>query len=216
MNEQEQAAFLRSVDRVRTTAVRALRAHPGEVATIAFVRNLQRGVDRLLDDAQHAGRRIDCAAGCSHCCHARVEATAPEIFAIVDEIARRGEDERDAIAARLAAVGPQRAASWQSRAACPFLIDRLCSIYAVRPTACRKAHSIDVAACEAYAPTIPQDLQVALGAEALMHGTAQAYGELGFDATPRELVGAVLAALDDPSLRARWFARRPRASSSVL
>jgi hypothetical protein len=81
----------------------------------------------------------------------------------------------------------------------------LCSIYQVRPAACRKAHSSDVAECEAHAPVIPQDREVALHAEALLIGTSDAYRQRGFDASSYELVRAVLIALSDPSVQARWY-----------
>ena len=94
---------------------------------------------------------------------------------------------------------------WNHRKSCPFLKDRLCSIYQVRPAACRKAHSADVSQCEAHAPVIPQNLEIALNAEALLRGTSGAYRQRGFDASAHELVRAVLLALLDPSAQARWY-----------
>jgi hypothetical protein len=85
----------------------------------------------------------------------------------------------------------------------------LCSIYQVRPAACRKAHSSDVTECEAHAPVIPQDREIALRAEALIIGTSGAYRQRGFDASSYELVRAVLIALRDPSAQARWYRGEP-------
>jgi hypothetical protein len=96
--------------------------------------------------------------------------------------------------------------AWNTRKACPFLIDGLCSIYEVRPTACRKAHSLDVTSCATASPTIPQNLRMALHAEALALGTANAYGDRRLDAAKHEFIAAVIVALKDPSTETRWFA----------
>ncbi|SDO73411.1 Putative zinc-or iron-chelating domain-containing protein [Rhodoferax sp. OV413] len=211
LTPEEQAAFLQSVDQVQQAALRGLEAQPGGWAVVAFVRHLQRGVDSVVATVRDQGVRLDCAAGCSHCCHARVEAMAPEIFQIAGELAARPPLEQAETVARLEAylavqtqdASPQDA-PWSCRPACPFLIDQLCSIYAVRPAACRKAHSRDVAACASDAALIPQSLELAVHAEALQLGTAAAYRQRGLDAQPHELVQAVLLALRDPSALSRW------------
>ncbi len=207
LGPHEQAAFAQSVENVRRAGAMYLAGHRAEDAVIAFVANVQHGVDGLVAKARADGKRIDCEAGCSHCCKARVETSAPEVFAIVTEIDGRPTAERTELIAALerrVALPSQADATWATRSACPFLIDHLCSIYAVRPTACRKAHSTDVTRCASYAPFIPQDLALALGAQALIRGTTMAYADFGVDATGVELVGAVVAALHDPSMRRRW------------
>jgi Fe-S-cluster containining protein len=208
LEPDEQAAFLQSVAKVQEAATKHLAANRHEAAVIVFVRNLQRGVQKVVDDAVRQQVHIDCKAGCSYCCSARVEAIAPEIFLIAAELEKRSAEEREAIIARLEAhtvAATSHDASWRTRPSCPFLVDHLCSIYELRPTACRKAHSLDVRSCEASAPTIPQDLDVALKAEALIQGTAGAYREGGFDAARQELVRSVLLCLREPSTLARWF-----------
>jgi hypothetical protein len=92
---------------------------------------------------------------------------------------------------------------------CPFLNNALCSIYDVRPSVCRKAHSLDVNSCRGHAPELPQDLGVVVAAEALTKGTADAYRKLGFDARAYELGGAVLLALTDPTAELRWYRSEP-------
>jgi Fe-S-cluster containining protein len=208
LNPEEQSAFLQSSENVRQTAEWQFRTHQDETSVIAFVRNLQQGVDRVVDLAVHAGTRVDCKAGCCHCCSAKVEAIAPEIFEISRELAKRSAEELAVIVARLREyVVAQNvdSARWNQRKSCPFLTSDLCSIYTVRPTTCRKAHSMNVGECAAYKPTIPQDLGIALNSEALLRGTRIAYGQRGFDASNHELVRAVLIALHDPTARARWY-----------
>jgi Fe-S-cluster containining protein len=207
LKPEELSAFLRSADNVQRSAVEHLRTHPAEASVVAFVRNLHEGVDHVVSKAVHQGARMDCKAGCSHCCNARVEAIAPEIFQIAAEIERRPAAERRETVDRLkahAAMRSEDTAPWSRRKSCPFLIDHLCSIYQVRPAACRKAHSTDVRECEANAPTIPQNLEMVLDIEALRQGTSAAYRQSGFDASGHELVQAVLLALLDPSARTRW------------
>ena len=207
LTPEEQAAFLRSTERVRHAALRHMSTQAGAASTLAFVRHIQQSVDRVVGAAAERGARIDCQAGCSHCCNARVEALAPEVFQIAQHLEALAPvalaDTLDRLQAHAAAADAP-AAGWAERTPCPFLVQRLCSIYPVRPAACRKAHSSDAGRCEANAPAIPQHLEVVLKAEALISGTAGAYRERGLDGARHELVGAVLRALREPSAQARW------------
>lgn len=84
-----------------------------------------------------------------------------------------------------------------------------CTIYDVRPSVCRRAHSLDVRKCEANAPEIPQDLGVVVSIEALSNGTSDACRKLGFNTLGHELGLAVLLALFDESAESRWFNGEP-------
>ena len=208
----EQAAFLQSVANVRQAGLRQLTAQPDGAAVVGFVRNMQQGVDQVVAAAQQQGVPLDCRAGCSHCCHARVEAMAPEILLIADAVAAAPAQQQADTIARLQAHQALRtvdAAPWSRQPACPFLVDQLCSIYALRPASCRKAHSQDVRACQSDAAQIPQSLALVLHAEALQQGTAAAYQQRGLDAEPLELVQAVLQALRDPAAASRWLGGEP-------
>ncbi|WP_310447890.1 YkgJ family cysteine cluster protein [Thiobacillus sp.] len=183
-------------------------AHPAEQSIVTFVRSLHQAVDRANDAALDRGAHIDCKAECSHCCNARVEAIAPEIFLIAEELAQRPApafaEMVDRLQARITA-SDQEALPWSHRKSCPFLEDHLCSIYPVRPATCRKGHSTNAGKCAAHAPEIPQNLDMILNAEALIKGTSGAYRQRGFDGSAHELVRAVLIALLDPTAQARWF-----------
>jgi uncharacterized protein len=209
LTPEEASAFAQSVQNVHESGVRYLESHTDRHATIHFVRSLQRGVDRIAQGDGPARSGIACQAGCSHCCNARVEVIAPEALLVAAGIVSLGDDHMKATLAQLerhVASFDGDALAWTSRKPCPFLVDGLCSIYDARPAACRKAHSLDAAACEASSPTIPQNLQRALSGEALAIGTANAYRDRQLDATKHEFIGAVIIALTVPSAEARWFA----------
>ncbi|HLK15264.1 MAG TPA: hypothetical protein VKT78_10695 [Fimbriimonadaceae bacterium] len=112
---------------------------------------------RLAAVPQAAHDALACCAGCSACCHRVVLATAPEIVAAASTVMRSFTPEaRDALRERMlsyvAGVGPSQGVGLATlRPMCPFLVDGLCSIYAVRPIACRAQCSVDVAPCEAAA-----------------------------------------------------------------
>lgn len=207
LTHEEQEAFLASADKVRQAAEQHLRTHSGQPSVIAFVANLQRGVSRVAQTAVDQGAQLACQVGCNHCCGARVEAMAPEVWRIARAVETWPSAERERLMQRLqtrvARLGA--AGEWQPRAKCPFLVDALCAIYEIRPTVCRRAHSLDVTKCQEYSPEIPQDLSIVVAAEALAKGTAEAYRNLGLDASGHELGRAVLLALTDPSAAARWY-----------
>lgn len=207
LSPEEATAFLRSADKVRAAAVRHLSDKRGSPLAITFVRNLQSGIDQVVSSAISGGVALACKVGCKHCCSARVEAIEPEVFRIVREISSRSPEEINALIERLRAyvAMPSDVAPWQRRTPCAFLVDDLCSIYEVRPSVCRKAHSQNVAACAENAPEIPQSLNIVLGADALMKGTADAYREIGLPASGHDLGTAVLIALTDPTAEARWL-----------
>ena len=207
LSAEETAAFLQSADQVRAAAVAYLSDKRGSPWVISFVRNLQNGIDQVVNTALEQGVSVACKRGCSYCCSARVEAIAPEVFRIARAVAARPVQEINTLIERLQAYAakPNDVASWVQRTPCPFLNENLCSIYAVRPGVCRKAHSLDVKQCEASSPEIPQSLNIVLGAEALLKGTADAYREIGFHATGYDLGRAVLIALSDPTTEIRWL-----------
>lgn len=207
LTPEEQTAFLRSADNVRQAAERHLATHRSQQSAVTFVSNLQRDVSRLIHVAVERGVKIACRAGCSHCCSVRVEAMAPEIFLIARELASRPPDELKHLVERLNAHAALTGETLSSDrpTECPFLTNGLCSIYDVRPSVCRKAHSLDLTKCRTHAFEIPQDLATVVGVEALAKGTSDAYRGLGLDASGHELGRAVLLVLSDPSAETRWY-----------
>lgn len=210
LTDDERSAFLHSIARVRQRAAQALRqaqGADGADGAVAFIAQLHRGLDTVAEQARATGPQPACQAGCAHCCHLRVEATEPEVFHIAQYLrAQPAEALADALSAlqrhvATAALNPTNPA----RQACSFLVDGRCSIYPVRPAACRKAHSLSAPHCAEQSPTIPQNLRLLVDAEALMAGTALAYRDQPLPASAHELNAAVLAALKDPAAQARWY-----------
>lgn len=204
----EQAEFSRATEKVRRSAIDALTGNPSGPFALRFIANLQRGVDRVQQSALDAGLKVDCRAGCSHCCSARVEALDPEVLRIAAELQKRPPAELAALTERLRehATRARGATAQTHRMPCPLLEKNLCTVYELRPAACRKAHSLDVRQCATPGADIPQSLDVLLKAEALSKGSASAYAHIGLAATGHELGQAVLLVLSDPTAEARWMA----------
>lgn len=204
LNDDEQSAYLNSIERVRQSAVNHLGSNRGISFAVDFVTNLHRSVDKIAQQAGDQGQQAECSPGCACCCSVRVEASEPEIFLIVRELRKRPDAQLAALVEHLR----DRAATADDatlRRDCAFLDEQLCSIYEVRPAVCRRAHSLSAEKCRSYAPEIPQNLSMLLGANALMHGTSKAYREVGLHSSPHELNSAVLLALTDETAEARWY-----------
>ena len=221
LTEAERAAFLQSIARVRSAAGRALRAaqtsamqgaaadvtcviatgqapdatESAAQAAVDFIAQLHQGLDTVAEQAGANGPQPACQAGCAHCCHLRVEATDPEVLHIAQHLQTLPSADQATTLRRL----QQHAAAASvgiTRQPCSFLVHDRCTIYSVRPAACRKAHSLSAAHCAEQSPTIPQNLRLLVDAEALMAGTALAYRDQPLPASAHELNAAVLAALD--------------------
>ncbi len=97
---------------------------------------------------------VACRAGCAHCCHQVVAVSPPEALAIFDHLRRsRGAAELEILKARVRALherarGLSSAERFSPEHPCAFLEAGNCSIYEVRPLACRGVNSLDAAECE--------------------------------------------------------------------
>lgn len=205
LSAEEQAAVTDAIARVQQRAADQLGPHRQTTHVIDFVAQLHQSVDKLARQVHESGRAVDCKAGCTHCCRARVEVTEPEIFHIARALKAGSVEALEARVSRLRHHQSAIAPDAPVRPVCAFLDNQLCSIYAVRPAACRKAHSLSVSHCERGAPEIPQHLDLTLGAEVLMRGTANAYRQVGLATTAQELCAAVLQALEDDTAETRWL-----------
>ncbi len=96
--------------------------------------------------------KLACRKGCGYCCHTWVGATAPEVLhlasALRADAARNPDSTISGILARSAAIaGRTPAERFGTKLPCPLLVSDACSRYRERPTVCRQATSLDLAAC---------------------------------------------------------------------
>jgi Fe-S-cluster containining protein len=195
-----------------------------EVSSNETTRAVRRGAARGLRQAQRVieaeTRRLPaedrgpvaCEAGCDFCCHLRVMATAPEVFALLDYLRKTLEtSEFEAFVERVESTDAAlRALSsdkiLRTNLACPALVDGRCSGYAARPLNCRSYHSLSREACETSF-NHPEDLdqghpEIRPLAEVHQGGQAGYTASLeraGYDARQYELASALAEALRDPS-----------------
>lgn len=187
-------------------------------ACVALAGKLDRHLDAALAYArQSLGAPIACRAGCSYCCHVRVDVLAHEAIALVRYLKSQiPEEQAQAIAARVVASADRLATMTPeqhdaARVQCAFLVDGRCSAYPVRPLACAGFHSLDVGKCErAYndpagrTDPIPQVGEVKEIEQVTAAGVRQALRGLKLDDQPMELHTAVAALLREPGLIGRW------------
>lgn len=115
-----------------------------------------------------ASDHLACGAGCGSCCCAHVGVEIPEAFAILRHLREtKSEDAFAVLMERVEAVALQvghlqPGPRWEAQVSCAFLDAQTqsCSIYPVRPLACRGYTSTDLAACEASTRTRDHDLPI--------------------------------------------------------
>jgi hypothetical protein len=104
--------------------------------------------------ARAKGARVACKAGCGHCCHVVVAVTAPEALTIFDHLKRtRPARELERLEARVTEFrertrGLTSSERFSPDYPCIFLDGGYCTIYEVRPLACRGMNSLDATECE--------------------------------------------------------------------
>jgi Fe-S-cluster containining protein len=212
----------------------AIRIRVAEISLDETSRAVRRGPGRGLRQAQRVidaeTRRLPaedrgpvaCEAGCDFCCHLRVMATAPEVFALLDYL-------RETLDASAYDAFVDRAQTTDStlrklssdeilrtNLACPALVDGRCSGYAARPLNCRSYHSLSREACETSFHN-PEDLdrghpEIRPLAEVHQGGQAGYTASLeraGYDARQYELASALAEALRDPEARERLERGQP-------
>lgn len=210
LSAEEVRQLQASIASVEAVASQTLRLATAAGQAITFVSVLHHNLDLVAAAAD----RVACRPGCAHCCSLRVEVTDPEALQMAERVRQLPQAEQAALVLRL----QRQARHWRGaetqpaqRLPCALLVDQHCSIYAQRPSACRKAHSLSAAACETGAAVIPQSLDRVVRCEALIAGTRQAYQNNNLPAASHELAAAVQAALQDPRALENWYQGRPLA-----
>jgi hypothetical protein len=195
---------------------------------IALGRNAMAGTSKLAEGALALSpdRAPACHSGCAHCCYQAVGVSAPEVFAIYQHLrATRTPVELAAVVQRIREAddrtrGLTSAERVSPHNPCPFLVDERCTIYEVRPLACRGTNSLDAAACAralrepearaqflAGALTIPCFLEPIRAFHAIAAGVQLALDELhGLEVLPLELTAAMRILVDAPDTTPeRWL-----------
>ncbi len=96
---------------------------------------------------------------------------------------------------------------------CPLLVDGKCSVYPVRPIACRVYHSLNLADCEV--PLDDEDRSVTIRPDisglsmGISAGLTEGLRAVGLQTRLLELVAGLRIALDEPGSVEKWLAGEP-------
>ncbi|MFN8575975.1 MAG: YkgJ family cysteine cluster protein [Candidatus Sericytochromatia bacterium] len=114
---------------------------------------LQQESENLVN-TQIESVNVDCKLYCTFCCHNQVSLTAPEVMLISDYIKNNfTKDEILSLKKRVDSLdkdvkGMNAFQRKKAKKACALLIDNKCSVYPVRPLACKGWNSMSVKDCE--------------------------------------------------------------------
>ena len=187
--------------------------------TSDLARRIHDLTDRSIGQVHAAcrdGHRVACRSGCTHCCMFPVAASAPEVLAVAAFV-REGFDEpkRAALDARVmaniaATDGMSMDQRDRVRLDCPFLEAGQCSVYEVRPVACRGYSSYSVEDCREDREHPGAGVEIhtnglrELVSGAIREGLGIACRSASVEHRLLELVRGYRIASDDPALEATW------------
>jgi Fe-S-cluster containining protein len=210
------------------TALGTLTDRPSVARAVELAQNTLGAASGLSEHflARAPAGSVACRAGCDHCCHQVVALTPPEALAVAAHVKSLPAHELERITERVRNAyergrGLSTAERYAPEHPCPFLEAGQCSIYEVRPLACRGMNSRDDTGCEralrdpdaraeffasawgghSYAEPIRAALALSAG---LQLGVSEVYR---LDMRPLELTAAVHLLLSgSASLPAQWLA----------
>jgi Putative zinc- or iron-chelating domain len=184
-----------------------------DLVVAAAVENVtQRPAIALGDCHGHVGP-VACQAGCSSCCHQHVDVSASEacLIALYLRTQKRKPPDLDRAAAMISGLSHTK--RWARGIACPFLLDRKCSVYDVRPEPCRSHLSLSRGAClaswarrkkEETTDTVPMVVEPKMIGNAIKLGSDYAMMEAGIHPALGELA-AMTAIAVKPNAVETWL-----------
>lgn len=210
------------------TALGTLREQPSLPAALELAGHAMDVASQLCEEflARLPEGTIACKSGCAHCCHQTVHVTPIEALAIVDHLMQSLSTAALASLAGRISEARERTRGlapldrFASAHPCPFLAAGQCSVYQLRPLACRGMNSRDAVGCakvlhdrEVRAVfladpragySFAEPIRIALAISAgLQLGLSEVYH---LDMHPLELTAAVdLLLRDAPTLVAGWL-----------
>jgi Fe-S-cluster containining protein len=162
---------------------------------------------------------LACKKGCSTCCSRPVGTTAPTVLRLAAWLREhRTPDELAEVRRRVAALDDvTHGKMWTPRERppnpCALLVDGACSVYGVRPFACRAWNAVDVEECKRSMgqdwTALRFDLYQRTTFAAVEDGIKLALGEAGLDGGDLELTAALRVALERPDAGVAWLAGEP-------
>jgi len=103
---------------------------------VEATKEVYKAIDGFFNAApEESKKEIQCKAGCTACCFIDVDVSGDEAAVIINYCKENGIEIDKEYLTKQAAVGRK---SYSHLSRCVFLKDNLCSIYPVRPIACRK------------------------------------------------------------------------------
>ncbi len=161
--------------------------------------------------------RVECAIGCDHCCHLRVDASPLEVTALVWWIENNfSADEKSQLRSRVelaveASRGMSEAQFAAAHIACPLLLDGVCSAYETRPFDCQGYMSTDAGVCANARNNydiraIPIPIRRYRAFVDARHTMNQVSARMGREASVLELISALHIALNGDDTVDNWLA----------
>src|SRR5687768_9442172 len=103
---------------------------------VGTIKEVYKAIDNFFNAAPEENKKeIKCKTGCTACCFIDVDLSADEAAAIVEYCNENGIEIDKEYLEKQAAVGRKK---YSELSRCVFLKDDFCSVYPVRPVACRK------------------------------------------------------------------------------
>jgi Fe-S-cluster containining protein len=131
------------------------------VVQIQFYEAMQQSLFEALPPA----KPIACSAGCDACCRQKIACTIPEAIGIAAWLSEKPAEEQQRVREASRRLHDESAAlddlgRVRTGLPCPLLVDGQCSIYEIRPIACRAAFSFDRPACESFYRGLQFDVRI--------------------------------------------------------